>query len=167
MIIVIAVLGIAGAMVIPSMGQTGVLRVQAAVRTIVADITYAQSDAVAFQQRRCVLFDVATSSYRLVSVPGDTIDPDINTLYDPTSRTGLYEVSFEDNKFGDARITEVNFDDDSALVFDAMGGPLFDLNGNLPSQQVGTITVTGSGSVFRISVEPFTGRVTVTRVSGP
>jgi len=163
MLIVITVLGIAGALVIPSMGQTGVLRVQAAVRTIVADISVAQSDAVGFQEKRCVLFDVESSSYRLVAVPGDVIDAALNTLYDPTSRTGLYEVSFAEAMFGDARITSADFDGDSALVFDALGGPVESLAGNTPSQQPGRVTVEGSGQSFTITVEPFTGRVTVTR----
>ncbi len=162
---VIVVLGIAGAMVIPSMSQTGVLKVQAAVRTIISDITFAQSDAVAFQERRALVFDVPTSTYRLVLVPGTTIDVANNTMYDPTRLNGLYIVDFRDNAFGNSRITAAAFDGANTLVFDAMGGPVHDAGSNTPLNS-GSITVVGSGSTFDISIEAFTGRVSVVRV-GP
>lgn len=161
-LITVAILGIAGALVIPAMGETGVLRVQAAVRTIVADITLAQSDAVAFQERRALIFDVPTSSYRLLEVPGDELDPDDNTMYDPTRPDGLYIVDFVADRFGGSRITEVDFDGENYLIFDAMGGPVRDPASNEPGNG-GFIRLNGSGSDFLINVEAFTGRVTVTR----
>src|SRR5205814_10625361 len=57
LIIVIAMLGLATAVVVPSIGSTDVLRVQSTVRTIVADINCAQSDALARQQGRAMVFD--------------------------------------------------------------------------------------------------------------
>lgn len=163
---VVAILGIAAALVIPSMGDTGILRVQAAVRTIVSDITFAQSDAVAFQERRAMIFDIETSSYRIVQVPGSTIDPENNTLYDPSRPSGLYIVDFNDNVFGGARITNVNFEGGNTLIFDALGGPVADAAGDDPGTG-GSVTVVGSGSTFQISVDAFTGRVTATRVTAP
>jgi len=161
---VIVVLGIAGALIIPAMGETGVLRVQAAVRTVVSDITFAQCDAVAFQEPRAIVFDTDTSSYNLVSVPGDTVDPDTNTIYDPTRRGGKYIVDFTDDAFGGARITSANFDGESTLIFDVLGGPVTTPAGDEPGSG-GTITITGSGSVFTITVEAFTGRVSVSRAN--
>jgi prepilin-type N-terminal cleavage/methylation domain-containing protein len=163
MLTVCTVLGISAAMLIPSMSQTGVLRVQAAVRTVISDIVFAQSDAVAFQQKRAIVFDVAHSSYRLVEVPGDVIDVANNTMYDPTRTSGLYAVDFGDQTFGDARITAATFDGSNALIFDALGGPVHDAGSNAPGNG-GSITITGSGSTFLINVEAFTGRVTVTKL---
>lgn len=57
LVITLALLGIAGTMVIPAMTQSGVLRTQAAVRTIVADITFLQGDALAYQERRAIWFN--------------------------------------------------------------------------------------------------------------
>ncbi len=166
-LIVVTLLGIAGALVIPAMGSTGALRIQAAVRTIVADITVAQSEAVAFQERRALVFNVEASSYRVISVPGNTLDPDSNTLYDPSRRGGLYAVNFADeDRYGDARITAASFDGQPAIIFDSMGGPIADPGANTPSAG-GTITVTGGGQTFIIRVEAFTGRVTVTRQTPP
>ena len=56
LLIAVTVMGIAGALVIPSMSQVGALRGQTAVRTIVADITYAQSEALAHQRRYVIVF---------------------------------------------------------------------------------------------------------------
>jgi prepilin-type N-terminal cleavage/methylation domain-containing protein len=165
-LITIAILGIASAMIIPAMGETGVLRVQAAVRTIIADITLAQSDAVAFQERRAILFDVPNSSYRLLEVPGDLLEPDTNTMYDPSRPGGLYIVDFIDDQFGGSRITEANFDDEPYLIFDALGGPIRDPASNEPGNG-GVVRILGSGSLFTITVEGFTGRVTVDRVAAP
>lgn len=163
---VVTILGIAAALLIPSMSQTSILRVQAAVRTIVSDITFAQSDAVAFQERRAIVFDVPNSTYRLVQVPGNVIDVDLNTMYDPTREGGRYIVNFNDQVFGGARITAVDFDGESTLIFDGLGGPVADAAGDEPGSG-GTITVVGSGSTFVITVEAFTGRVTATRTVAP
>jgi type II secretory pathway pseudopilin PulG len=163
MLAVITIMGIAAALVIPSMGETGVLRVQAAVRTVVSDITFAQCDAVAFQERRAIVFDVPSSTYRLVSVPGDVIDPAVNTMYDPTRPGGLYVVDFNEPAFGGSRFTSAEFDGNNYIIFDALGGPVSDPLGETPSNG-GTIEITGSNSNWRIQVEAFTGRVTATKL---
>lgn len=167
MLITVVILGIAGALVIPAMGETGILKVQAAVRTIVADITFAQSDAVAFQERRAVMFDVQTNSYRLIQVPGGTLEPDTNTLFDPTKPDGRFVVQFgKGGQFGDAQILSASFDNEPNLIYDALGGPVADPSGATVGTG-GTVRVQGSGSIFTITVEPFTGRVTVTREDAP
>ena len=160
---VVAILGISAALLIPSMSQTGVLRVQAAVRTIVSDLTFAQSDAVAFQERRAVIFDTQHSTYRIVAVPGTTIDADHNTLYDPTKTGGLYIVNFNDDVFGGSRITTAEFDGGNTLIFDGMGGPVASASSDDPGTG-GTITVVGSDSTFRITVDAFTGRISASKV---
>jgi prepilin-type N-terminal cleavage/methylation domain-containing protein len=165
-LVVIVVLGIAGALVIPAMGETGVLKVQAAVRTIISDITFIQAEAVAFQERRAMVFDVDTSSYALVEVPGSTIDVAANTMFDPTKPDGRYLVDFRDEKFGQARITSAAFSGTNTLIFDGMGGPVADAAGALPGNG-GTVRVTGSGQTIDIRVEPFTGRVVVVTVTPP
>lgn len=166
MMAVIVVLGIAGALVIPAMGETGVLKVQAAVRTIVSDITFIQSDAVAFQERRAIVFDVPNSTYRLLQVPGNTLDAQNDTMYDPTRPGGQYVVDFRDEKFGDSRITGAEFGTVSYLIFDALGGPVADPGSNAPGPG-GTVRVTGSGQTFAITVDAFTGRVRVAREATP
>lgn len=165
LLVTIAILGIAGALVIPAMGETGILRIQGAVRSIVADLTFAQADAVAFQERRAVVFDIDNNVYRLVQVPGSTIDPDTNTLYDPSKPDGRWIMSLSDPRFGNARLATAAFDNQPVVIFDALGGPVADPDGAIPGAG-GTVQVIGSGQTFTIAVEPFTGRVTVTRAEG-
>lgn len=160
-LVVVVILGIAGALVIPAMGDTGVLKVQGALRSIVADITFAQSDAAAFQEKRAVVFDVAANRYSVVQVPGNTVDVANNTMFDPTRPDGRLGCSFSaDGRFGDARLNAVDFGGSSTLIFDAMGGPVADASGNTPGTG-GTVRVFGSKTAWVITVEAFTGRVTV------
>lgn len=164
LLIVCVILGIAGAMVIPAMGETNVLRIQAAVRTVVADITFAQSDAVAFQERRALMFDVDESTYRVVQVPGNNLDAVNNTMYDPSRPGGLFVETFTDAKFGGARITAVDFGSGSRnLIFDALGGPVSSPTANTPGPG-GTIEIRGPQQAYRVTVESFTGRTTVRQI---
>lgn len=168
MLIVVAILGLAGAMVIPQMGSVGTLRVQAALRTIVSDITFAQSDAIAFQEKRAIVFDVPNSTYRLISVPGATIDASTNTMYDPSKHDGKYVVNFLDANFGGSKVSAVKMNgslSNNTLVFDDMGSPIVDAASSQASTG-GVITVTAPDSQWDIVVEAFTGRVTVRKLSG-
>lgn len=163
LLIVIVILGIAGAMIIPAMGETGTIRVQGAVRQLVADITFAQADAVAFQERRAIVFDQPNSTYTLVSIPGTTIDTVNNVLYDPTKSDGRYVVDLRGERYGDTRINTVDFGSGSqSLIFDALGGPVATPGGNAAGPG-GSVRITGSNQILMVNVEAFTGRVTVTR----
>jgi hypothetical protein len=73
-------------------------------------------------------------------------------------------VDFTHNQFGDARITQATFDGNPYLIFDALGGPVADASGATLGTG-GVVRITGSGQVFDINVEAFTGRVTVTRAA--
>jgi len=153
MLVVVVILGIAGAMIIPSMGQVGVLRVQSAVRQIVAQITEAQSDALAYQRGRAIVFDAEDGSYRIVEVVGNTVDVEHNTLDRGVITGGTY---------GDARMTSVDFGQGSnTLLFDEFGAPTARAGENTPPP-TGTIIIQGSGQQFRIQIDGYTGRVTVT-----
>ncbi len=165
LIVVMAVLGLAAALVIPQMGSVQVLRVQAALQTVVSDLTFAQADAIAFQQRRAVVFDLENNRYRLVSVPGSTID-EANTLYQPDSDAstgGRYVVNLNVDRYAGARLTSSTFTTAAPLVFDDLGTPMADAGSDTPGSG-GTVTISGSGQTWAVVVEPFTGRVTVRKV---
>ena len=179
-LVVVVVLGIAGALVIPSMGQTGVLRVQASVRMIVADMTFAQADAVAYQDRRAIVFVPAdlvpaptggmrpregTNTYGVYDVSGPTLSAN-DLLFDASRGTGRMETNLNEARYGGAFVRSAVFDGDTTLIFDEMGGPVQDLTGGAPSSG-GRVRVEGSGSVFEIRVEAYTGRVTVEQISSP
>lgn len=163
LLVVVALLGIAGALVVPAMGSVGALRVQAAVRTVVSDLTFAQSDAIAFQERRAVVFDLPNQSYRLVSVVNGVIDPVAGTLFSPGGPDGRYITSFRDPRYGGAILASVNFNSEATIVYDDMGMPVAGAGSEQPGTG-GIIRIDGSGQSFDVIVEPFTGRVNVRRV---
>lgn len=156
-LIVVAILGIAGAMVAPAFSQTGVLRTQAAVRTIVSDITTAQSDALALQTGRAIQFSITNGSYKIAEVRGTTVDWDLDLLSEQIIRGETY---------GNTQITGANFGSANTLYFDELGSPESGPMSGLPAS-TGQLTIAGSGQIFRISVESYTGRVTVTSVAPP
>ena len=176
LLITIAVLGVATILVIPSMTTTGVLRVQAATRQIVADITFAQADAMAYQTRRALWFRrVPTSDsapftyamgngYTLAEVNGATLDLTTDAMFLPEKLDTPYARDFNENRYGGALILNANFDGDDMLIFDELGGPVLDLTGPEPSDggfiEIGTVTG-GMAWDYRINVAPMTGRVTV------
>ncbi|MBX3377440.1 MAG: prepilin-type N-terminal cleavage/methylation domain-containing protein [Phycisphaeraceae bacterium] len=154
-LIVVTLLGIASALVIPNVNSTEVLRVQSTVRAIVADITFAQSDALARQQGRAVIFDAENNAYAIVEVKSSSLNPATDTI----QRVDLRNK----RKFHDSTIESVNFDGGNVLVFDEMGGTVTAPASTTPSAG-GSLVISGSGSRFRIAVEAYTGRVTVTRL---
>lgn len=161
--VVVVIMGIAGALVAPSMGQAGVLRIQAAVRSVVADITFAQMDALGYQEQRAVVFDVENNRYTLVQVNGSSIDVDADALYDNHGPGQRYRVSLNDDVFGGTRIESADFDGDNVLIFDEIGGPVASPGSGTLSDG-GSVVLAGPLSRFRINVAAFTGRVTVTRL---
>lgn len=180
LLLAIAILGIAGALVIPSMTQTGVLRVQAAVRTMVADLTFAQSDAMAFQARRVIVFGriarfdpdagawvvAAGNGYTVYAPPvgSSAIDLQNDVMIDPDDRRRERPLSrdFGGRDYGGATVANASFNGGTQLIFDELGGPVRQLAGDDPGD-TGSVEVASPDGTFRIDVEAFTGRVTVTR----
>lgn len=161
-LIVVALLSIAATMLIPNMRHMTDFETEAAVRQIVADLTFAQSDATAHQASRRVLFEEDGSGYRLL---GDPFDYDNDVLWDPIGSDGQnkYIVDFKaDPRFKSVVIDSAVFDSDSSFItFDSIGGPVDD--GDNPSTG-GLITIKGADGIFEIQMAAFTGRISVNRI---
>ena len=158
LLIVIVLLGIAGALVIPNMASAHSLRVQAALRTLASDLAFAQADAIAFQRRRAVVFNLTANTYQIVEIPGTAVDL-ANTLYKADGPGGKYIVNFNDASFD-----EINHL--PTLIFDDVGSPAAAATGDQPGLG-GAIRLTGSGQTFEIVVEPYTGRISTRRYVPP
>src|SRR5580765_4149772 len=64
---VVVILGIASAIIIPNMGTRDDLRTAAAARTLVADLIYAQNQAITSGKMVYVRFDTANNKYTLLT----------------------------------------------------------------------------------------------------
>ena len=154
MLVVVTILGIAGALLVPSFGQTDTLRLQGAVRTLVADITVTQSDAIAFQRSRGIQFTIASSesSYLMANVTGNELDIENDVI-------GRQRIDGE--IFGFARFSDAEMSD-RQLVFDEMGSPINLADGSSAGTQ--WIEIAGNRQTYRVAVEAYTGRCTVALV---
>lgn len=178
-LVTVAVLSIATVMVIPSMNSTGVLRIQSAVRQTVADITFAQSDAMAYQSRRAIWFGrvpvdpyaspwefTEGNGYTLAEINGPLLDLNSHAMFHPDDQVGPFSRNFDQDRYGGAHITSASFDGDQLLIFDALGGPVQDLTSEEPGEG-GFVEIRGGANdeyIFRVNVSPMTGRIAVERL---
>ena len=145
LLVVVVIVGIAAAIVVPHMLEPGTMRAQAAARALVADILFAQNDAIALQSQRRVVFALDENRYRLTDAGG-------TVLAAPSRTGGGYEVDFtRDRRFEGVTLTAAAFGDETVLTFDALGGPAAG----------GQVELTAGDTRYRVTVAAFTGRVTV------
>ena len=151
-------MGLAAAIVVPNMMQGGTLGVQAGARMIIADLLFAQNEAMAQQSTRRVVFDASDNSYRIQKF--DSTASAWVLEYNPSLGMGgdqqNYEMDFdEDSRFSGIDIVSVDFNGSSTLEFDDLGTPT----------SGGTIRLQFEDHLYEITVAPFTGRVTVEKVT--
>lgn len=153
-LIVVTIIGIAGAIIVPHMLTAGTMGVQAAARMVIADLLYAQNEAIANQQPRQVVFNVAENSYRLATGSdgtGSTISVDWKG-----GDVENYEIDFdrETGRFGRMKIKSADFGGQPYVAFDPLGSP----------SSGGTVELEFQDTIYRVKVAGFTGRVTVEKV---
>ena len=171
LIIVMALLALAGAILVPHMVGRGSLTVQAAVRLVIADLSFAQSDALANQEHRRLVFYDDGSGYCLIAVPNenyltpaDLDDPSVEYVYDPLGKMGRYIVDFtSDSRFEGVSITSADIDGVALdarpeITYDTLGGTV--IAGGDPGLG-GTIVISFDDIDYQISISPFTGKITV------
>lgn len=166
LLLVIVILGISGAMVIPHTGQAQVLRIHAAVRTLVSDITFAQTDALAYQERRAVLFDEEANTYTIAEV---VVSSGGQVSYIPLFLSGgpdgQYVVDFDLGGFDGARLRMPDFEGDAILIFDEIGAPVAD-GASDTAAGLGSVYIDSDRSTFRVDISPYTGQVRIEKVDG-
>ncbi len=151
---VVVIMGIASAIVVPQMLRGGQMGLQAAARMVIADVIFAQNEAVAHQAVRRVVFDAANDSYRITDGAGNTL----TASWKANGGAGEnYIVSFaDDGRFQGVVMENVDIGGGAVLEFDALGSPV---NG-------GTLEMATADFRYRIAIAPFTGQVTIGPVAG-
>ncbi|MHC4106916.1 MAG: pilus assembly FimT family protein [Planctomycetota bacterium] len=177
LIIVIALLGLATTLLVPYLVNQDSMTVQAAVRRVIADLTFAQSDALAHQEYRRVHFYEDGRGYCLYRVDDTNFEDDFDAatadfINDPLGGVGGFRafiVDFTlDDRFEGVQITagavdgETLVPDGVDVTYDALGGTV--QTGYAPGTG-GQITLTFDDSSYRIVVAPFTGKLTVEKIS--
>jgi general secretion pathway protein H len=146
-LVVVAIIGIAAAVIVPHMLMAGSLSIQAAGRMIIADLLYAQNEAIAQQSPRGVVFDIANNKYKLTDGAGTTLSAAWKG-----AGAGSYVIDFSsDERFRGVFLNAVNFNNTAAVEYDVLGSPN---NG-------GIIDLVADGLQYRITVTAITGRVTI------
>lgn len=172
LIIVIAILGIAGALVAPRLGDRGDFDTQALVRKLVADVTFAQMDALANQEFRRIQFlqdpDTGELLGWCIVRLGETeigLPFDASTaryVSDPLAGSGEQRfLVAEDGRFAGAKVSDAALDGDRAfLTFDELGGTV---TPNLQPGTGGQVVIEGRTSSYLVRIAPVTGKVTIQR----
>lgn len=173
LIMVVAILGLAGALLVPRLIDQDSFAIQAAVRNIVADLTFAQSDALANQEFRRVHFYDDGSGYCIYRVdeatfasPFDAVTADY--ISDPMAGSGeqhAYIVDFSNDDVYDGVTIEAAQIDNGVrhITYDRLGGTV--MTGGLPGTG-GDITVRSANFTYQITINAFTGKLSVQRVDG-
>lgn len=159
-LLTVSIMGLAAAIVVPNMMQGGTLGVQAGARMIIADIQFAQNEAMAQQSTRRVVFDAADNSYRVELFDSGASDwvLEHNPVLGDSNDSQNYEIDFDDDgRFRGIDIVSATFGAGSTVEFDDLGNP----------SAGGTVRLQFESHTYDITVASFTGRVTVERVTTP
>ena len=164
LLVMLMIIGIAGVIAIPMLAGSSDLQLAAAVREVNAALLFAQSNAIATQQRYQVVFDADAESYEVQDEDGVIIDDPTKKM--PTGATNPDDYKFKvvyinHSRFKKVTVTSVNFDGSSIVWFDRLGmpysGPIID---NTPLNS-GLVTLSADNFSTTISVEPISGQVKI------
>ena len=171
-LIVVTILGLAASLLVPYLSSKGDFDTQSAVRTLIADISFAQSDALANQGFRSLYFYPDGTGWCLVRASedslGDEFDPaTADYVYDPlasNAERGAYIVNLRDRQaFSSVRVTSVDLDGGKrVLTFDELGGTV--ASGGIPGTG-GKVILTSPQASYQLDIAPVTGKVRVTRLT--
>jgi prepilin-type N-terminal cleavage/methylation domain-containing protein len=163
-LVVVLILGIAAAVIVPSIGSRDDLKVASAARLVMADLIYAQNRSITTQQKHYVVFDTAARQYRISTSPTSTAAIPHPVTKDP------YVVKFGaggTSGLEDIVLNAVSFEGKKTLAFDELGVPYY----YDPAANATTATSTSGGSTVKLTcgptqaltivIEPYTGEIRV------
>lgn len=153
-IIVVVILGIAAALVIPSISNAADMQVRSAANRIAADLDYAKNLAITYQSAYSVVFDVSGESYKIQDHIGDPVK-------NPLTGQSSFIVDFSaDSRLSRVNIAAADFDGENAVTFDYLGSPYSGTDTTAPLNS-GQITLQADNFSLTVDVEPVTGYITI------
>jgi prepilin-type N-terminal cleavage/methylation domain-containing protein len=177
MLIVVAILAIAAALLVPNLVRRDTFTIETVLRKLVADLTFAQSDALADQGYRRVHFDrveiepgvFVGTGWGVYEIGegqiGVEIDPEVATaVRDPLAGGGqaMRLSLLDDTRYRGVSIRAIDIDSGrNWLTFDPLGGTIG--SGGVPGTG-GSLEVRSDSLTYRVSIDAFTGKVSVARV---
>ena len=175
LLLVLAVLGLSSVLLIPHLVGRDIMKGESAVRQLIGDLSFAQSDALARQEIRRVHFYDDGSGYCLTRISqaqlDDAFDSDnADYVIDPMNRPGAlgrYVVSYTtDRRWEGVSLSEVEIDGDDGrdLHYDELGGTIRAGGATGLPGTGGTITLSCGQENYEITVAPFTGKLTVRKL---
>jgi len=153
-LVTVAILGLVGLVVVPQVTSSHQLVAQAATRSIVANLSAAQNEAIARQKPVGVVFEVSENRFMLVDAEG-------NVLAERNMPGGsdASVIDFDRNaQYRGVELVSAQLGDDPGapmVMYDELGSP----------DTGGTITLRATEHRYRVSISDFTGRITVDRVT--
>ncbi|MBN1816619.1 MAG: GspH/FimT family pseudopilin [Sedimentisphaerales bacterium] len=158
-IVVIVILGIAALLAVPMFSSAADIQVRTAANMIAADLEYAKSMAITFQQKYSVVFLSGSERYQVQDQAGVV-------LTHPTNPGVTFLIDFSaDNRTNQVDIVSANFAGATgtaqAVTFDYLGTPYAGLPGSEEMLNNGTITLSADTFGLTVTVEPVTGYITI------
>ncbi|HYE21185.1 MAG TPA: type II secretion system protein [Tepidisphaeraceae bacterium] len=162
----VVILGIAAAVIVPSIGDRDDLKVSAASRIVMADLMYAQNRAITTQTKHYVVFNATNTprSYQIVT----SVTPLVAVTH-PLTKASSYVATFGTG--GTAGLTDValdtvSFEGKTTIAFDELGVPYYYDPGTntttaLSVSAGSTIKLTSGKFSLTITIEPYTGEIKV------
>jgi prepilin-type N-terminal cleavage/methylation domain-containing protein len=159
-LMVVIILGICSAIIIPGMNSRDDLKVAGASRALMADLMYAQNQAIYTQTRYYVFFNTDQQKYTIATgaawPPAAVTHPlskDPFVVLYGTASTNMKEVALVSADFGAGK---------TILGFDPLGAPLTVAgDGTATTMTSGSIVLRAGTFPLTVSVEPYTGELTV------
>lgn len=167
-LMVVVILGIASAIIIPQVGTRDDMRVAAAGRTLIADLIFAQNQAITTGRKVYVRFDVAANRYSLcsaVATAGDTL-----LIHPLTQSSYIQQFGATSRGWEAMKIASADFDGVDALypneftvAFDEIGSPYvycYDYNAT-DDLSAGSIVLQAGQFTNTIRISPATGEISI------
>lgn len=140
-----------------AINSLGVVRLDAAVRRMEADIKYAQSLALSMAQWYGVSFEADPGNTYTVYLTDGTTD---TVIKDPAATQKDFSINLPDEYDG-VIIESVDIGGGSKVEFHPRGYPYTDKNDLLPITATGVVTIEYRGASKAIMIAPNTGRISI------